>query len=346
MTDEPLFDFAVPDDLLPRGGLPGQGHRRRRRSGGHARHRGGQAAPADRHPQELGLRPPRPSHGRGARARHLRQRHQPHREEPRDLLPHVERLARHGGLHRPGVTAPLGRPAGGLGRPRQPQGGGRRRPADLRRVRLAHGALAQRVVVRLPLPGRLRGDRRQQHGPQLLPGRRLPDGRARPDLQLAQPVGPAVADRGNPHFRLRGDGGAQLALRPACRAARACRSGSRSSRYASPEGRQREQPHPQGVRHGPAQSAGEGAARPARLGRDAAAACALPVLRARRRRHSRLRRHRAPLFGNLFFIDKFHLDTASRSEVYAIIGLAASSGSRWPTSSGTATSAGRRSDRS
>jgi ABC-type branched-subunit amino acid transport system ATPase component len=31
----------------------------------------------------------------------------------------------------------------------------------------------------------------------------------------------------------------------------------------------------------------------------------------------------APLFGNLFFIDKFHLDTASRGEVYAIIGLAA-----------------------
>jgi ABC-type branched-subunit amino acid transport system ATPase component/sugar phosphate permease len=31
----------------------------------------------------------------------------------------------------------------------------------------------------------------------------------------------------------------------------------------------------------------------------------------------------APLFGNLFFIDKFHLDTAQRSEVYAIIGLAA-----------------------
>jgi ABC-type branched-subunit amino acid transport system ATPase component/sugar phosphate permease len=31
----------------------------------------------------------------------------------------------------------------------------------------------------------------------------------------------------------------------------------------------------------------------------------------------------APLFGNLFFIDKFHLSTASRSEVYAIIGLAA-----------------------
>ncbi len=31
----------------------------------------------------------------------------------------------------------------------------------------------------------------------------------------------------------------------------------------------------------------------------------------------------AGLFGNLFFIDKFGLDTASRSEVYAIIGLAA-----------------------
>ena len=31
----------------------------------------------------------------------------------------------------------------------------------------------------------------------------------------------------------------------------------------------------------------------------------------------------APLYGNLFLIDKFHLDTASRSEFYAIVGLAA-----------------------
>ncbi len=31
----------------------------------------------------------------------------------------------------------------------------------------------------------------------------------------------------------------------------------------------------------------------------------------------------APLFGSLFFSDKFHLDVAGRSEVYAIIGLAA-----------------------
>jgi len=31
----------------------------------------------------------------------------------------------------------------------------------------------------------------------------------------------------------------------------------------------------------------------------------------------------AGLFGNLFFYDKYHLDTASRSEIYAIIGLAA-----------------------
>ena len=31
----------------------------------------------------------------------------------------------------------------------------------------------------------------------------------------------------------------------------------------------------------------------------------------------------APLFGSLFFSDKFHLDMAGRSEVYAIIGLAA-----------------------
>ena len=51
----------------------------------------------------------------------------------------------------------------------------------------------------------------------------------------------------------------------------------------------------------------------------------------------------APLFGNLFFIDKFHLDTAQRSEVYAIIGLAAFLGLPMPTSSATATSAGPRS---
>lgn len=31
----------------------------------------------------------------------------------------------------------------------------------------------------------------------------------------------------------------------------------------------------------------------------------------------------APLFGNLFYIDKFHLDIAQRSEMYAIIGVAA-----------------------
>ncbi|HMD46010.1 MAG TPA: ATP-binding protein [Acidimicrobiales bacterium] len=31
----------------------------------------------------------------------------------------------------------------------------------------------------------------------------------------------------------------------------------------------------------------------------------------------------APLFGNLFFVDKFHLDTAQRSEIYAIIGISA-----------------------
>ena len=38
-------------------------------------------------------------------------------EEPQDLVPHVQCLARRGGLHRPGVADPVGRAAGGVGRP-------------------------------------------------------------------------------------------------------------------------------------------------------------------------------------------------------------------------------------
>ena len=52
-----------------------------------------------------------------------------------------------------------------------------RRPADLRRLRLPDGDLAQRLVVRLLVPGGLGGDRGEQHGAQLVPVRRLPDRR-------------------------------------------------------------------------------------------------------------------------------------------------------------------------
>ena len=113
--------------------------------------------------------------------------------------------------------------------------------------------------VRLPLPGRLGGHRGEQHGAQLVPVRRLPDRGAGTGLQLAQPVGPPVADDRDPDLRLRRDHRPRLALRVARRAGRdparlrplhAARAG---------EGGQREQPHPQGVGHGPALPAGEGA---------------------------------------------------------------------------------------
>ena len=58
------------------------------------------------------------------------------------------------------------------------------------------------------------------------------------------------------------------------------------------EGGQREQPHPEGLGHGPALPAGEGAPGPAGIGHDPAAAHPLALLRAGGRGHPRLRRHR------------------------------------------------------
>ena len=57
------------------------------------------------------------------------------------------------------------------------------------------------------------------------------------------------------------------------------------------EGGEREQPHPQGIGHGPALPAGEGAPGPAGLGGDPAAAGPLAVLRAGGRGHPGFRRH-------------------------------------------------------
>ena len=146
--------------------------------------------------------------------------------------------------------------------------------------------------LRLPLHRRLHRYGSQQHRAQLVSVRRLPHRVPRSGLQLAQPVGSALADRRHPDLRLRGHGGAQLALRPpggpgrdshGLRALHAARTG---------EGGQREQPHPEGLGHGPALPAGEGAPRPAGIGHDAAAAHPVALLRVGRRGHSRLRRHR------------------------------------------------------
>ena len=90
------------------------------------------------------------------------------------------------------------------------------------------------------------------------------------------------------------------------------------------KGANESQPHPQGLGHGPAQSQQEKAPR-VLLG-----SAVTRLLRVRSLYFELVAvailgfaGTGAPLFGNLFFIDKFHLDTASRSEVYAIIGLAA-----------------------
>ena len=88
-------------------------------------------------------------------------------------------------------------------------GGG---PAGVLARRPPDGPRPQRLGVHLPLPGGLGGLECQQHRPQLLPVRRLPDRGPGPGLQLAQPVRPAVPDRRHPHLRLRGHRRPQLAV--------------------------------------------------------------------------------------------------------------------------------------
>ena len=107
---------------------------------------------------------------------------------------------------------------------------------------------------------------------------------------LSDPISQTI---GILHLRLRGDGGPQLALRPSARAWPAFPMGFALFTLArAREGGQREQPHPQGLGHGPAFPAGEGAPGPAGLGHDPAPAHPVALLRAGGGGHPRLRRHR------------------------------------------------------
>ncbi len=106
------------------------------------------------------------------------------------------------------------------------------------------------------------------------------------------------------------------------------------------KGANESQPHPQGVGHGPAVPAGEGAPRPPRLRGHQAAAGPLAVLRAGGRRHPRLRRDgraavRQPVLHRQ--VPPRHRRRGARCTPSSV--WPPSSGSRWPTSSATATSA-------
>ncbi len=220
MADPVLFDFAVPDELLQEvvaksndpeavaalDVMPGTGE--------------GKATAPHRHPPGQRLRPPDPADGGGPRAGQLRQRHLPHRHQPRALLPHPRRRPRGRDLRGRGGPTAVGGAPGPVGRPGQPQGGGRGGPADLLGLRPADGPRHQRLGLHLPLPDRLGRVRRQQHRPQLVPVRRLSHRGPRPGLQLAQPLGPAVPDRRHLAFGFLVTVGHRLALGAAHRPGR------------------------------------------------------------------------------------------------------------------------------
>ncbi len=90
------------------------------------------------------------------------------------------------------------------------------------------------------------------------------------------------------------------------------------------QGAERVQPHPEGLGHGPALPAERRPPGPAGLGRHPPAADPLHLLRAGGRGHPGLRRDRRhPCSGTCTSCGVWGLDTAQRSEVYSIIGLAA-----------------------
>ena len=102
--EQPLFNFIVPDELLPRRSaksrdkeavadvalMPGHGR--------------GQASAAHRRSCARRLLAPRPAHAGRHRTEHLRQRHQPGRHQPREVVPPERRRAGGGGLR--GVGGP------------------------------------------------------------------------------------------------------------------------------------------------------------------------------------------------------------------------------------------------
>ena len=159
-----------------------------------------------------------------------------------------------------------------------------------------------------------RSVRGEQHRPQLVSLRRLSRRGPGAGVQLAQSR-PALADHRHPHLRLRRHRRPQLALRTSRRAGRHSR-GLRALHVAGTgERSQREQPHPRRRRAWTCNPAGGGATGPPRLRHDPAVADPFALLRAGGRGHPRLRGHGRPLYGNLFLVDKFHLDTASRQRV-------------------------------
>ena len=186
-----------------------------------------------------------------------------------------------------------------------------------------HGDLTERLVVRVPLPGRLGRHRREQHGAQLVPLRCLSNRESRAHLQLAQPLRPAVADGRHPLF------GYVVTVAHNWRygllvALAGIPLGLALFTLHEPEKGANESSHILKASGMDLHTQQEGAPR-VLLG-----SAVTRLLRIRSLYFELVAvailgfaGTGAPLFGNLFFIDKFHLDTASRSEVYAIIGLAA-----------------------
>ena len=197
-------------------------------------------------------------------------------------------------LRGPGGPAAVGGAPGPPGRPGQPQAGGRRGTVRLRRLRLADGDLAQRVGLRLLVPGGVGGLGGEQHRPQLVSVRRLPDREPRAHLQLAQPGHTALGHGRDPLLRLHRHRRPQLALRPAGGSRRHPPQLRPPHHSRARQGGQRGQPHPQVLGHGRPVPAGEGAPGAPGAGGHPPAADPLPLLRAHRRGHPGLRRHRGP----------------------------------------------------
>ena len=215
MIDEPLFDFAVPDDLLRDVVAHTTRPRRRGRPRGDAGTGEGKPPPLVGHSAQVGLRArwccsPAPPWCRGPSATASPSSGTTSRSPSTCPTPALGAVAFVAQVSQLLWAVPLALWA---------DRGSRKLVAAVALIifavfGIAHGLLPQRVGLRLLVPGGLHRVRREQHRPQLVPVRCLPDRGPGPGLQLAQPVRPAVADAGDPALRLRGHRGPQLALRP------------------------------------------------------------------------------------------------------------------------------------
>ena len=215
MADDPLFEFAVPDDLLREAVSQAEGPRRRGGPRGHAGHGRGQAAAADRHPADLGLRPPGPARppprsvpgtfGNGINLIG---------QQPRDVVPHVQR--RHSGAV--AFIAQVSQLLWAVPLAVWADRGSRKVVAAVALLIFAgFGALMAIspnvwAFAFLYLAASVgTGVNNTVHNSYLADA--YPTEGAGPDLQLAQPVGPALADGRDPDLRLRRDDRSRLALR-------------------------------------------------------------------------------------------------------------------------------------